>query len=580
MNRLFSRIPRATRALAAGLIGAALPLAFAPLAVAGPAAPLGSAQPELRVVSWNICGEAGGRRGEAGYCPHRNEPEQKAAQIKKLVDERQANVVMLQEVCGVAPNSHLELLRAQLGDGWDVRHASGARPDGRTDCRGALSGELGVALAVKGSITESSSANMLPADPSGQDKQTLPVLCASVQGWTTRVCTTHIAVGESERVAQQVKNVKAYLGTAANSGFVLGGDFNRNAGADYMKPLTDSFDRCIDGFTYHGWDRATRRHSLHELDHFFTDRAPGNSRFATCAIDTSRMDRSENEPTSGPPTGYSDHAPIFAQLPGAPVPGDLSGDGKPDLVAVDDTGKLRLYPGLGDGGVTGGHRVIGTGGWSGASVTHRGDFTGDGREDLLARIGNDLWLYPNTGEGSLGARIRIGRNWPADAQIVAAGDVTGDGHPDLVTRYEDKLWLYAGDPADRPQLKPRVRLGGDGWAPMTLSAAGDATGDGRPDLFVRDTRDDKLWLYRGRSDNTFGDRTLYGTRGWDTRNRPLITGAADANGDGVADLWATTADGSGTLLYYKGGTGTAGDPTDGDARIVGPTGWKRIQAIG
>ncbi|MEU4206143.1 hypothetical protein AB0F64_40405 [Streptomyces sp. NPDC026294] len=60
----------------------------------------------------------------------------------------------------------------------------------------------------------------------------------------------------------------------------------------------------------------------------------------------------------------------------------------------------------------------------------------------------------------------------------------------------------------------------------------------------------------------------------------MITGAADANGDGVADLWATTADGSGTLLYYKGGTGTAGDPTDGDARIVGPTGWKRIQAIG
>ncbi|MEU6961401.1 FG-GAP-like repeat-containing protein [Streptomyces chrestomyceticus] len=532
-------------------------------------------------MSWNICGEAGGRRGEPGYCPHRNEPEQKVAQIKKLVDERQANVVMLQEVCGTAPDSHLELLRAQLGEGWDVRHASGARPDGRTDCRGALSGELGVALAVKGTITESSSADMLPADPSGQDKQTLPILCASVQGWTTRVCTTHIAVGESERVAQQIKNVKAYLGTAANSGFVLGGDFNRNAGSDSMKPLTDSFDRCIDGFTYHGWDRATQRHALHKLDHFFTHRTPGSSRFAACAIDTSRMDQSENEPTSGPPTGYSDHAPIFARLPGTsvPTPGDMSGDGKPDLVAVDDAGKLRLYPGLGDGGVTGRHRVIGTGGWSGASVTHRGDFTGDGREDLLARIGTDLWLYPNTGEGSLGDRVRVGRDWPADAQIVAAGDVTGDGHPDLVARYEDKLWLYAGDPADRPQLKPRVQLSGEGWAPMTLSAAGDATGDGRPDLFVRDTRDGKLWLYRGRPDNTFGDRTLYGTRGWDARNRPLITGAADADGDGVADLWATTADGSGTLLFYKGGTNSAGNPADGDARIIGPTGWKRIQAI-
>ncbi|MET9291044.1 FG-GAP-like repeat-containing protein [Streptomyces sp. NPDC003077] len=532
-------------------------------------------------MSWNICGEAGGNRGEAGYCPYRNEPEQKVEQIRRLVDERQANVVMLQEVCGVTPGSHLELLRAKLGPGWDVRHASGARPDGRTDCRGSLTGELGVALAIKGTITAGSSANMLPADPAGQDKQTLPILCASVQGWTTRVCTTHIAVGDSERAAQQIKNVKAYLGTAANTGFVLGGDFNRNADAAHMKPLTDSFDRCIDGVTYHGWDHEAQRHSFHKLDHFFTDRdrASGGSRFADCGIDTSRMDQSENEPTSGPPTGYSDHAPIFARLRGAPVPGDMSGDGKPDLVAVDDAGKLRLYQGLGDGGVTGGHRVIGTGGWSGASITHRGDFTGDGREDLLARIGSDVWLYPNTGEGSLGDRVRIGRGWPTDAQILAAGDVTGDGYPDLVAGYEDKLWLYAGDPEARPQLRPRVQIGDAGWAAMTLSAAGDADGDGRPDLFARDTRDGKVWLYRGRPDHTFGDRTLYGARGWDTHNRPLVTGAADANGDGVADLWATTAEGSGTLLYYKGGTNAAGHPVDGDATVIGPTGWKRIQAI-
>ncbi|MFI1204620.1 FG-GAP-like repeat-containing protein [Streptomyces sp. BHT-5-2] len=523
----------------------------------------------MRAISWNICGEAGGDRGEAGYCPYRNAPEQKVDQVKQLVDEHQANVVMLQEVCGNAPGSHVDLLHTKLGPEWSVRHAVGAREsDGAAHCRNGLKGELGVALAVKGAIEETTTENTLPADPSGKDEQTLPILCATVRGWTTRVCTTHIKSGEDPRVGQQILNVERHLGADANTDVLLGGDFNRNADAAQMKPLTDSLDRAIDGYTYR---------NTNKLDHFFFTRAVGSSRVAHWDIDKSRMDTSPNEPDSGEPNGYSDHAPIIVYLRGAPVPGDMTGDGRPDMVAVDDAGRLRLYSGRGDGTFTGGHRVIGTGGWSGAAVTHRGDYTGDGREDLIARIGGELWLYPNNGDGTLGARVRIGSGLPADSQIVSVGDLTGDGHPDLVAGYDDKLWLYPGDPADKPHLKPRIQIGARGWAPMTLTAPGDATGDGRPDLLVRESTSGILWLYRGRPDGTFDDRTPYGRRGWNPLNRPLIAGGADADRNGIADLWATTREG--TLLHYAGGRNADGDPVDGEATVVGRSGWQNIESL-
>ncbi|MFI5868473.1 trypsin-like serine protease [Streptomyces sp. NPDC051546] len=63
-----------------------------------------------------------------------------------------------------------------------------------------------------------------------------------------------------------------------------------------------------------------------------------------------------------------------------PVPGDMTGDGLPDMVAIDTDGKLRLYPGNGIGGL-GTMVEIGTGGWVRAQITHRGDWTDDGMEE-------------------------------------------------------------------------------------------------------------------------------------------------------------------------------------------------------
>src|SRR5688572_14810723 len=62
---------------------------------------------QIRAISWNICGEAGGATAaDSGYCAYRNYPAEKVQQITALVRNRGLNVVMLQEVCFGTANSH------------------------------------------------------------------------------------------------------------------------------------------------------------------------------------------------------------------------------------------------------------------------------------------------------------------------------------------------------------------------------------------------------------------------------------------------------------------------------------------
>jgi hypothetical protein len=80
--------------------------------------------------------------------------------------------------------------------------------------------------------------------------------------------------------------------------------------------------------------------------------------------------------------------------------GDFNGDGKSDILAVNATGGLYLYRGNGLGGFSGAGTLIG-GGWHVfGAVFSPGDFTGDGKSDILAvRANGDLYLYRGNGLG-------------------------------------------------------------------------------------------------------------------------------------------------------------------------------------
>ncbi|WP_406266169.1 FG-GAP-like repeat-containing protein [Actinacidiphila glaucinigra] len=167
--------------------------------------------------------------------------------------------------------------------------------------------------------------------------------------------------------------------------------------------------------------------------------------------------------------------------------GDFSRDGREDVIASEKaTGKLWLYPGTGTGSL-GTRKLIGNGGWNSMGrLAAFGDLTGDGRSDLLAveKATGKLWLYPGTGSGGLGTRKLIGNGgWNGMTALVGAGDMTGDGRADLVAREKatGKLWLYPG--TSTRTLGARKLIGTGGWNSMDhILGVGDTSGDGRPDL--------------------------------------------------------------------------------------------------
>ncbi len=131
------------------------------------------------------------------------------------------------------------------------------------------------------------------------------------------------------------------------------------------------------------------------------------------------------------------------------------------------------------------------------------DFNGDKVADLLARKPDGtLWFYPGDGKGAYGVPRKIGlAGWEAFNALVSVRDFTGDGKNDLIARKPDgTLWIYPGtgrvDAGDPGYTKPK-KIGTAGWNGFTaLTGAGDLNGDGKNDLLARKS-DGSLWLYRG-----------------------------------------------------------------------------------
>ncbi|MCX5381972.1 VCBS repeat-containing protein [Streptomyces sp. NBC_00083] len=95
--------------------------------------------------------------------------------------------------------------------------------------------------------------------------------------------------------------------------------------------------------------------------------------------------------------------------------GDVNGDGLADLLARTPDGTLYLYAGTGNAKAPFKGRVkIGTG-WNmyGAKmIAAPGDLTGDGRSDIVAvDSSGNLWRYDSNGSGGFNSRVKIGFGW-------------------------------------------------------------------------------------------------------------------------------------------------------------------------
>ncbi|MBT2440452.1 N-acetylmuramoyl-L-alanine amidase [Streptomyces sp. ISL-36] len=146
---------------------------------------------------------------------------------------------------------------------------------------------------------------------------------------------------------------------------------------------------------------------------------------------------------------------------------DQTGDGKPDVIGRESSGVLWLYPGTGNPSAPLGPRLkVGTGWQTYNMIVSTGDLTGDGKPDVMARdSAGALWLYNGTGTASapFGPRVKIGTGWQTYNTIVGPSDLNRDGRTDVIARDgSGALWLYTGSGNASAPFPPRIKVG-SGW---------------------------------------------------------------------------------------------------------------------
>lgn len=274
----------------------------------------------------------------------------------------------------------------------------------------------------------------------------------------------------------------------------------------------------------------------------------------------------------------------------------FNGDGRLDILARNrSTGELLVFPHSGafKGEQTYGDPVvIGTGfdefhRWIGA-----GDFTGDGRADVITNTADEQ-VHLLVNQGGLNGLDTIstelvhigGRLSPEIGyDTIALADLTGDGRCDVFGRLEHTTQVHSmlnqGFNGMETFAPPRpLAVIGEGEIPF---GAADVTGNGHPDLLL-DLDNGELVAYDLHAEGTDEDGNPVGkgrrypvASGWDDKIMITIT---DIDGDGRPDLLGLTRDG--TLVVHRHRGFDPDDPraTFGEAEVVA-TGWRSFDIIG
>ncbi|MHB9861022.1 FG-GAP-like repeat-containing protein [Streptomyces sp. YIM S03343] len=195
--------------------------------------------------------------------------------------------------------------------------------------------------------------------------------------------------------------------------------------------------------------------------------------------------------------------------------GDLNGDRCNDVLVRLSSGALRLYkPGCGAAlKPTTPYTTLGAGGWTQYNVlTSPGDISGDGRADLIARNASTgaVYLYRSTSTGTLSARVKLYGDWKTYKKVVGVGDLNGDGIGDLIAQdRSNNLYRYYG--TGKGTFASRVRLF-TGWGSSydAVVGVGDITGDGKADIVARDTAGN-LYRQTGYGNGSFAPRVRIAT---------------------------------------------------------------------
>jgi hypothetical protein len=245
----------------------------------------------------------------------------------------------------------------------------------------------------------------------------------------------------------------------------------------------------------------------------------------------------------------------------ASLDGDLNGDGYADVL-VGATGLQSAYVYFGGPSMDAVADLTLTGGYNfGDSVAIVGDLNGDGFDEAAVSQRGTVRVY--FGGASMDSTEDLTLNCSEDdgngRDAASAGDANGDGYPDVIVGatgpYDGngRAYLYYGGPSLDGKADLAINCKGDGWLYGGNVASGDLNGDGYSDAIISATSYDGsrgrvLVYYGGIQPSTEADISIAGEYAEDSFGSSISSGG-DLNGDGCDDLIVGTN-------YYTGGSDT------------------------
>jgi hypothetical protein len=219
--------------------------------------------------------------------------------------------------------------------------------------------------------------------------------------------------------------------------------------------------------------------------------------------------------------------------------GDFTGDGKADIVAVESesNGKFRYMLGTSNGSGIGSWSQV-MGGMSEVKGMAVGDFSGDGKADIVAvePSGGSYRYMLGTSNGSGVASWSQVLGGMSEPRAVSVGDFSGDGKADVLAAESEGngKYRYMLGKSNGSGIASWNQILGGMAGPRTM-AVGDFTGDGKADIVVAELSGSSYRFMLGVSNGS-------GIANWSQviggLSEPQTAPVGDFNGDGKADIIA------------------------------------------